>query len=65
MVDNGYHDWSTTIPPFKNTNLRDEIRWSEWLESMRKDVECAFGIMKGRFRILKPEFVSIRRSRLI
>ena len=53
VVDNGYHDWSTTIPPFKNTNLRNEIRWSEWLESMRKDVECAFGIMKGRFRILK------------
>ena len=30
----------------------DEIRWSKWLESMRKDVECTFGIMKGRWRIL-------------
>jgi len=30
-----------------------EIRWSEWLESMRKDVECTFGILKGRWRILK------------
>ena len=53
VVDNGYHDWSVTIPPFKNSNFRDEICWSEWLESMRKDVECAFGILKGRFRILK------------
>ena len=53
VVDNGYHDWSITVPPFKNTNYRDEIRWSEWIESMRKDVECAFGILKGRFRILK------------
>ena len=25
----------------------------EWLESMRKDVECTFGILKGRFTILK------------
>jgi len=27
---------------------KDEMRWSKWLESMRKDVECAFGILKGR-----------------
>ena len=26
---------------------------SEWLELMRKDVECTFGIQKGRFTILK------------
>ena len=25
----------------------------DWLESMRKDIECTFGILKGRFRILK------------
>jgi len=53
VVDNGYHPWSITVPPFTNTNLRSEIRWSEWLESMRKDVECTFGILKGRWRILK------------
>lgn len=29
------------------------IRKSKWLESMCKDVECTFGIMKGRFTILK------------
>ena len=31
----------------------DEIRWSKWLESMHKDVECTFGILKGRRQILK------------
>eukprot|EP00957_Ditylum_brightwellii_P180473 13747606-Ditylum_brightwellii.AAC.1 len=30
-----------------------EIRWLEWLDSLHKDVECTFGIMKGRFWILK------------
>uniref|UniRef100_A0A7S3PWF4 DDE Tnp4 domain-containing protein n=1 Tax=Chaetoceros debilis TaxID=122233 RepID=A0A7S3PWF4_9STRA len=53
MVDNGYLDWACTIPPLKRSNDVNEIRWSHWLESMRKDVECAFGILKGRFRILK------------
>ena len=29
------------------------IRFSEWLESIRKDVECTFGIMKVRYCILR------------
>jgi hypothetical protein len=53
MVDNGYLQWSTTVPPIKNTAKYSEIRWSEWVESLRKDVECTFGILKGRWRILK------------
>ena len=53
IVDNGYLQWSCTVPPFTVTSDMDEIRWSKWLESMRKDVECTFGILKGRWRILK------------
>jgi hypothetical protein len=53
ITDNGYLDWSCTVPPFGVTNNINEIRWSKWLESMWKDVECRFGIMKGRWRILK------------
>ena len=37
----------------KDAILFTEIRWSKWIESVRKDVECTFGILKGRFRILK------------
>jgi hypothetical protein len=33
--------------------LINNTRWSELMESMRKDVECTFGILKGQFRILK------------
>ena len=51
MVDNGYLAWSTTIPPMKHAVTYKCIRFSEWLESMRKDVECTFGIMKGCFCI--------------
>ena len=53
MVDNGYHMWTCTVSPFKFSTDEHETRWSRWLESMRKDVECTFGILKGRFRILK------------
>ncbi len=53
LVDNGYHSWPTTVPPIKTSIKKSEIRFSSWLESMRKDVECTFGILKGRWRILK------------
>ena len=39
IVDNGYLEWSTTVPPLKSTVNRAEMRFSEWLESLRKDVE--------------------------
>lgn len=53
MVDNGYLSWSCTVPPVKDGLTYAVIRFSEWLESMRKDVECTFGILKGRFTILR------------
>lgn len=53
IVNNGCLDWSVTVPPTKNSSFCAEIRFSQWLESLRKDVECTFGILKGRWRILK------------
>ena len=35
------------------SELKDEVIIAEWLESMRKDIECTFEILKSRFRILK------------
>ena len=29
LVDNGYLNWSNTIPPMKQTMFYKEIRWSE------------------------------------
>jgi hypothetical protein len=53
IVDNGYLNWPVTVPPLKASTSRHEICFSQWLESMQKDVECTFGILKGQFRILK------------
>jgi hypothetical protein len=53
ICDDDYLDWSCTVPPYSMTSRREEIRWSNWIEPMRKDVECTFGILKGRWCILK------------
>jgi hypothetical protein len=36
IVDNGYLEWSTTVPHFKSSCNRSELSFSQWLESMRK-----------------------------
>ena len=41
------------IDPYAFRLSRSIIYWSEWLESLRKDVECLFGILKSRWRILR------------
>ena len=53
LVDNGYHKWACMQAPTKLPLTAKETRLSEWIESFRKDSECVFGILKGRFRVLK------------
>jgi hypothetical protein len=54
IVDGGYHRWDCLVCPYKIqiAGSSSEI-WSSALESIRKDVECTFGILKVRFLILK------------
>ena len=52
-VDNGYLPWPALVPPSKHPVTYTELSSRKWPESLRKDVEYTFGIMKGRFRILK------------
>jgi len=55
ISDGGYPPLSV----FMNPNCRRfdtaAVYWSEFLESVRKDVECTFGIVKSRFRGLMLE----------
>ena len=54
ICDNGYLQWPTLICPFmrSETNGPFQTCYSGNLESVRKDVECVFGILKGRFTSL-------------
>lgn len=50
LVDGGYHKWRCLQCPLKHSAIPRETLWSEWAETVRKDVECVFGVLKGRFR---------------
>ncbi len=59
IVDNRYLTWSTTVPPLKNSMNQGEKRFSQWLKSLRKYVECTFGI---RLRALIPRITLFLKS---
>lgn len=56
LVDNGYLQYKELLPPYKQHPSDEAADWSEMAESLRKDVECTFGILKMRFAILKSGF---------
>jgi hypothetical protein len=59
ICDNGYICWPTTICPYMQSEsggTRLEDLFSTNLESVRKDVECVFGILKSRWGCLDRGF---------
>eukprot|EP00956_Cyclotella_meneghiniana_P005219 scaffold6502_cov38-Cyclotella_meneghiniana.AAC.6 len=54
ICDGGYLRWRSLICPFQHCrNGTRQGYFSSNLESVRKDVECTFGILKKRWRILE------------
>jgi hypothetical protein len=53
VVDGGYLQHICFIDPDRHRMTREVVLWSEWLESIRKDVECFFGILKTRWRFFR------------
>jgi hypothetical protein len=56
ICDGGYNDWRCLQCPRKYTSVQQMIAFSKQLESVRKDVERTFGILKKRFYILRIPF---------
>ncbi len=58
ICDNGYLQWPITICPYmrSQTNSTKESCFSANVESVRKDVECVFGILKERWSTLQQGF---------
>ena len=52
ICDGGYHRWRCLQCPMKHATSVDVNAFSAMLESIRKDVECFFGILNIRFRWL-------------
>lgn len=53
MVDGGYIKWEVTMAACGINPDPRFVAWRKKIESVRKDVECFFGRLKKRFRILK------------
>lgn len=54
ICDGGYLRWRTLICPYPHEHVASRKgHFSTNLESVRKDVECTFGILKKRWRILE------------
>ncbi len=50
IVDGGYNKDPWLIDPDPSSiNFKRKL-WSEWMESVRKDIECTFGMLKSIFR---------------
>lgn len=64
ISDNGYAKWRMLQAPIKSPSTLDELQWSTRLESVRKDVECFFGRLKIRFRILRSRIMFHKQSRV-
>ena len=58
ICDNGYLRWPVSICPYKHGESRNTPTgyFSKNLESVRKDVECVFGILKRRWGCLDRGF---------
>jgi hypothetical protein len=53
IVDGGYHQWEATQAASRLCTDPGYPEWRKRMESVRKDVECFFGRLKARFRVLK------------
>jgi hypothetical protein len=54
IVDGGYIDSPSMMSGFPGVHSDPvKYKFNDWLASVRKDVECFFGILKNRFRFFK------------
>ncbi len=57
ITDNGYPKLRGLQCPIKTCTTMPEVAYSERAESVRKDIEGCFGILKVRFRILRSRIL--------
>ena len=52
------------MPPMKGHHTIEEFKWSKRVESVRKDIECCFGRLKGRWRLFKKGIIFSLREKI-
>ena len=57
LVDGIYPRYSRFVKGMKEPVTDDEKTFTEWQETVRKDIERAFGVLQGRFQALATPIV--------
>ena len=57
MCDGGYHRWRCLQCGYSQPLGESDSNYTSHIGSVRKDVECTFGILKIRFRILRSPII--------
>ncbi|XP_071713660.1 uncharacterized protein [Rutidosis leptorrhynchoides] len=53
ITDGIYTDWATLVKSFKSPPDPKSAKFKKYQESARKDIERAFGVLQGRWQIIK------------
>jgi hypothetical protein len=57
LTDGVYPEWATLVKSIKETNgqplTRKQVAFTKARESVRKDIERAFGVLQARFAIVQ------------
>lgn len=64
LSDGGYHYWSCLQFPYKHPSDREEQVFSLHLAKVRKDIECIFGILRIKWRILRAPMLYHQKKRV-
>jgi hypothetical protein len=64
LCGNGHHKWRPMQCPNKYASETNAARWSERVESVRKDSEFTFGILKKRWRILRDHMLIQSKAKI-
>ncbi|XP_071688859.1 uncharacterized protein [Rutidosis leptorrhynchoides] len=64
LADGIYPDWTTLVKGYSQSTDEKRVKFKRFQESARKDVERTFGVLQGRFVILKYPARSIRFNKL-
>ena len=62
IADGGYTPWYCILCGFGPVSERHKYKFNEWIASVRKDVECFFGILKQRFRYLQKPIELLQKE---
>jgi hypothetical protein len=62
LVDGIYPKYSRFVRGFKAPITDEEVRFTAWQESARKDIERAFGVLQSKFKVLSFPIHAIDRK---